>query len=58
MGVMLRRCNAAVPQQVLTYPEIRAALQQVGGESVPERVGMNPGTKTGPPGVTPDEVAQ
>ena len=37
-GVALRRVEVLVPEQLLDLAQVRARVQQLGGEHVPERV--------------------
>src|SRR2546430_9456556 len=38
VGVELRRCEVGVPQHLLDRPQVRAALEQMSGEAVAQRV--------------------
>ncbi len=40
MGIALGRRHAGVPEQLLDHPQIGSPVEQMGGEAVPQGVGM------------------
>jgi hypothetical protein len=56
VGIALSRRQRAVAQQFLNGSQVRARLEEMGGEAVPQRVWVDPGGKSCPFDMTVDDT--